>query len=100
MAANEGYWGGKPASSEIRRPYMPDASTRLSAYKSGEIDLVQLERADIEGLQADEKYKNDIKLFDRASMYYIGLNVRHRCPRSRTSGFAARWRWRSTRTPS
>ena len=30
MAANEGYWGGKPSLSEIRRPYVPDASTRLN----------------------------------------------------------------------
>ena len=75
MEANAAYWGGKPAVDSIQRPYMPDASTRLNAYKNGEIDLVQLERADIAGLQADEKYKADLKLFDRASMYYIGLNV-------------------------
>ena len=53
MAANEGYWDGKPTLSEIRRPYVGDASTRLNMYKNGDIDLVQLERADIEGLKKD-----------------------------------------------
>ena len=37
--------------SRIERPYMPDASTRLNAYKNGDVDVVQLERADIEGTQ-------------------------------------------------
>ncbi len=74
MAANEGYWDGKPPLSEIRRPYIGDASTRLNAYKSGDIDLVQLERADVAGLKSDPTYGAQIKMFDRPSTWYIGLN--------------------------
>lgn len=74
LAANDTYWDGKPALSEIRRPYMADASTRLNAYKSGDIDLVQLERADVAGLQADPQYKDQVHFYDRPAVWYIGLN--------------------------
>lgn len=76
MVANDGYWDGKPALREIQRPYMPDPSTRLNAYKNGTLDLVQLERADIAPLQKDAQFKGDVKLFDRAAMHYVGFNVR------------------------
>ena len=74
MVANEAYWDGKPPLSEIQRPYIGDASTRLNAYKNGEIDLVQLERADIAGIQSDAKLKPQIHLYNRPATWYIGLN--------------------------
>jgi oligopeptide transport system substrate-binding protein len=74
MVANADYWGGKPAISRIERPYVGDASTRLNMYKNGDIDLVQLERADIEGLKSDPKFGEQLKYYDRPSMWYIGLN--------------------------
>ncbi len=74
MVANEGYWDGKPPLAEIQRPFMGDASTRLNAYKNGDISLVQLERSDIEGIKADPQLKDQIKLFDRPATWYIGLN--------------------------
>ena len=74
MVANEGYWDGKPPLAEIQRPFMGDASTRLNAYKNGDIDLVQLERADIAGIQKDPALGKEIKLFDRPATWYVGLN--------------------------
>jgi ABC-type transport system substrate-binding protein len=74
MVANADYWGGKPLLSRIERPYVGDSSTRLNMYKNGDIDMLQLERADIEGLKADPKFANDIKYFDRPAVWYIGLN--------------------------
>ena len=74
MVANEGYWDGKPGLSEIQRPFMGDASTRLNSYKSGDIQLVQLERADIDGIKKDAKLGDQIHLYDRPATWYIGLN--------------------------
>ncbi|RYG18517.1 peptide ABC transporter substrate-binding protein [bacterium] len=74
LVANADYWAGKPVLSRIERPYVGDASTRLSKYKTGEFDLVQLERADIDSLKADPAFKDHIKYFDRPAMWYIGLN--------------------------
>ena len=80
MASNAGYWDGKPPLDEIRRPYIADASTRLNAYKSGDLDLVQLERADVVGIKADPQFGSQIHLFDRPATWYIGLNCEQYAP--------------------
>lgn len=76
LAANKDYHGGAPGVSKIERPVIKDAATRLNKYKSGEIDLVMLERQDITKLQADPKYKDHLKFFPRPSLWYVGLNLK------------------------
>lgn len=68
------YHGGAPKLETIERLVLKDAVTRLNKFKSGEVDLVQLERQDIEGLMKDEKYKSQLKFFPRPSIYYVGMN--------------------------
>lgn len=75
LKANANYHGGAPKIDGIERPVVKDAQTRLNLYKNGGIDLVMLERSDVSGLQKDEKFKGDLKFFDRPSLWYIGINV-------------------------
>jgi ABC-type transport system substrate-binding protein len=75
MAANKDYHGGAPKVDKIERPIVKDAQTRLNSYKTGEIDLIPLEREDVKPLQADPKYKDQLKLWNRPALWYIGLNV-------------------------
>ncbi len=70
------YYGGKPAIEKIERPVIKDAATRLNKYKAGELDIVQLQRADIEGVKKDDSIKNDLQLFERPSTWYVGLNTK------------------------
>lgn len=74
LEANADYHGGAPKLKRIERPIVKDAQTRLNKYKNGEIDLIQLERQDIEGVQKDDKLKGDLKFFDRPSIFYVGMN--------------------------
>lgn len=74
LAANPDYHGGAPKVAKIERPVIKDAVTRLNKYKAGEIDLVQLERQDIDGVKADAALKDHLKFFDRPSIYYVGMN--------------------------
>lgn len=39
LRAVEGYWGGTPASSRLELPFIPESSTRLTALRTGEVDL-------------------------------------------------------------
>ncbi len=80
MKANPNYHGGKVELAGIERPILKDASTRLNKYKSGELDLVQLERQDITGVEKDEKLKSQIKFFARPVLWYVGLNVKTYAP--------------------
>ncbi|MBX3119116.1 MAG: peptide ABC transporter substrate-binding protein [Fimbriimonadaceae bacterium] len=75
LEAFEDYHGGKSPVAKIERPVIKDAATRLNKYKAGEIDLVQLQRQDIEGVEKDPAIAGDLVLFERPSTWYIGLNA-------------------------
>ena len=72
--ANASYHGGKPAIDGIERPIVKDAATRLNMFKAGELDLVQLERQDLKAVNDDAALKPQLQLFDRPSLWYVGLN--------------------------
>lgn len=76
LAANKDYHAGAPKIDKIERPEMGDATARLNKFRSGELDLVNLERADIAGIQADPKLKDQLKFYDRPAIWYIGLNTK------------------------
>ncbi len=68
------YHGGAVLLESIERPVVKDAATRLAKFKSGELDMTFLQRQDVDGVKADPQLKNDLKFFDRPSIWYIGLN--------------------------
>ncbi|MEZ0324457.1 MAG: ABC transporter substrate-binding protein [Fimbriimonas sp.] len=75
LAANKEYRTGSPLVDKIERPTFKDGLTRLNKFKSGEVDLTRVERADISGIQEDAELKDLLHLYDRPSMYYMGMNV-------------------------
>ncbi len=68
------YHGGAPKLKGIERRVVKDAATRLSMYRTGEIDLLMLERQDVAALQKDAVMKDHLKFFDRPAIWYIGMN--------------------------
>jgi ABC-type transport system substrate-binding protein len=74
VTRNDDYHGGKPKLDAIERPIILDASTRLAKYKTGELDMTFLQRQDVEGINADPVLKDQMKQFDRPSIYYIAMN--------------------------
>lgn len=80
MEANPDYHDGAPSLAKIERPVIKDPATRLNKYKSGEIDILQLERQDLDAIKKDEKLSKDVKPFDRPSIYYIGINQKSYAP--------------------
>jgi oligopeptide transport system substrate-binding protein len=76
MEANKAYHGGAPKIDRIERPVILDAQTRLNKFKSGELDLVALERQDVDALQKDPTYKSQLHSYLRPSIYYVGFNVK------------------------
>jgi ABC-type transport system substrate-binding protein len=80
MEAFADYHGGKPKIDKIERPVITDATTRLNKFKSGEIDLVPLERRDVNALQADAQWKDQLHFYPRPAFWYIGLNQKEYPP--------------------
>ncbi|RYG34745.1 ABC transporter substrate-binding protein, partial [bacterium] len=67
--ANKDYHGGAPKIDGIQRPVVKDAAQRLQMFRNGELDLVQLERQDLKGVDDDAKLKPQLKLFNRPAMW-------------------------------
>jgi len=74
LEAFDDYHGGKVKLAKIERPVIKDATTRLTKYKNGEVDLVQLQRQDIEAIEADPNLKDHLQLFQRPAIWYVGMN--------------------------
>lgn len=80
LEANPDYREGVPAIDRIERIVIKDPATRLNKYRSGEIDLVMLERQDLDAIKKDEKLSKDLKPFDRPAIWYVGMNQRSYAP--------------------
>jgi ABC-type transport system substrate-binding protein len=74
LEANADYWGGAPKLKTIERPIVTDTKTVRNLYDSGELDYVVLEKGDYEQVKSDPTYADQIKKWDRASTFYIGMN--------------------------
>ena len=75
LAANAAYWGGAPKLAGIERPVIIDAGTRHDEYVRGDLDMLQfVSPGDLDNDSKDPALKAQVRLFPRASTYYIGLN--------------------------
>lgn len=73
LVANKEYHDGAPKIEGIERPVVKDAQTRLNKFRNGELDLVQLERQDVDGLKKDPKLAPMLKFFDRPATWYVSF---------------------------
>lgn len=73
--ANEDYWGGAPHLDGVEYLVIPDAQTRVSQLRSGQLDLLlSIAPRDAEQLESDNRYQ----LVDQTGVernWYIGANV-------------------------
>ncbi len=75
LTANASYWDGAPKLAGIERPVIIDAGTRHDEYVRGDLDMLQFESpGDLDNDSKDPVLQSQVKLFKRASTYYIGLN--------------------------
>lgn len=75
LTANKAYHGGVPKIDKIERPVIVDAASRIAKFRSGEVDLIQLPRQDIPGVESDEKLKAQLKFYNRPAIWYVSFNT-------------------------
>lgn len=80
LEANKDYHNGAPKIDGIERKVVLDPQTRLNEFKTGNADLVSLERQDVAALQADAQFKDQVKFFPRPSIWYVGMNLKEYPP--------------------
>jgi oligopeptide transport system substrate-binding protein len=80
LEANAAFVLGKPKLTRIERPIVLDAKTARTLYDTGQVDLINLEKGDYEKDRNDPALKDQIKIFNRAATYYVGMNQTHYAP--------------------
>ena len=74
LLANDKYWAGKPKLDKIERPIVLDVKTARNLYDAGQLDYVTEEKSNYEQDSKNPAIKSDIKLWDRAATFYLGIN--------------------------
>lgn len=74
LSANKEYHAGAPQLDGIERPIVLDASTRHAMYERGDLDIVDVQKGDLLRDQQDPVLSQELRTFDRAAVFYLGLN--------------------------
>ena len=80
LKANPDYFEGAPKLSGIERKIVLDAKTARNLYESGELDIITLEKGDYAQDKDNPQIKSEVKSFDRAATFYLGLNQTRYAP--------------------
>jgi oligopeptide transport system substrate-binding protein len=75
FAANENYWQGRPLLDGIEYRYIDDAAVALEAYRSGDVDIVQLEPPQIPEVESDPELSEAFVSYPTASTYNLTMNL-------------------------
>jgi len=74
LEANKEYHAGAPKLDGIERPIVLDASTRHAMYERGDLDIVDVQKGDLLRDQQDPVLSKELRTFERAAVFYLGLN--------------------------
>ena len=74
--ANDTYWQGRPKLDGIEYRYVEDAAVALEAYRSGDLDIVQLEPPQIPEVQDDPELSEAYVNYPTASTYTLAFNLK------------------------
>ena len=76
FAANESYWQGRPLLDGIEYRYVKDSAVALEAYRSGDLDIVQLEPPQIPEVTEDPELSEAYVTYPTASTYNLAFNLK------------------------
>ncbi len=73
-AAHKDYSLGAPKIDKLEMLIVPSTTTRLNLYEAGQLDISDVPLADYQRIAADPTYKDQLKIFPRAQIIFLGLN--------------------------
>jgi len=76
LATDPHYFLGAPKVSRVEMPIVPQATTRLSEYQAGQLDLVSVPLADYQRIRSDPVLGKELLVFPRAQIIWFGPNPR------------------------
>ncbi len=74
LVANKEYHGGAPVLDGIERPILTDTNARQTKFESGGTDVTDVQRSDLDRIKSDPQLSGQLKEFQRAAIWYLGMN--------------------------
>lgn len=75
FTANENYWQGRPAADGIEYVYIGESAVAIEAYRSGDLDIVDVDPSQIPVVQADPTFADQFLQYPVASSYNLAFNL-------------------------
>ncbi len=75
FVANENYWGGRAKIDGIDYVYQGESSIAIEAFRAGDLDIVDVDAAQIPVVTADPELSANVVQYAVASTYNLGLNL-------------------------
>lgn len=72
--AHPGFVYGKPRIDTLEMLIVPSVTTRLNQYETGQLDATDVPLADYGRISQDARYRNELRVFPRAQVLWLGLN--------------------------
>jgi oligopeptide transport system substrate-binding protein len=72
--ANPDFFLGPPSVDRIEYYIVPDISTQLAMYETGELHVASVYATDLPRLQADPTLSKELNYYARAQISYVGMN--------------------------
>ncbi len=76
LTSDPHYFLGAPRIARVEMPIVTQATTRLSEYQAGQLDLVQVPLADFQRIKAHPALGKELLVFPRAQIIWLGPNPR------------------------
>ena len=73
FAAKDNYWQGRPLLDGIDYVYVDDGAVALEAYRTGDLDTVELESTTLVEVLADPELSEALVSFPQAGTHYLGM---------------------------
>ena len=74
LEANQSFAGVTPALARVEFLIVPDATTALNMYRSGELDITPVAVSELRGIRQDSVLGRELQFWPRAQLIFIGLN--------------------------
>ena len=75
FAANENYWGGRPLLDGIEYVYIGEAAVAIEAYRTGDLDIVDVDPSQIPVVSADPAIADQLVQYAVAATFNLSFNL-------------------------
>ena len=75
LSRNPGYWGGAPEADSLMARIIPEKSTAVAEFESGNVDLLYVPEAETERWQRTDEKKALLVSAPALRLWYVGINT-------------------------